>query len=232
MCADTRTQSCWRATTHITARSVGRVWRRRGGCASRSRLTRSRFASSASFRWVSTLPEFSRTTVSYTFLKQLGPVDSSVLNAVGKRLHAWQTQKDWGHNRTQSQAGDDEACSWQQQFSDHPEGPLQVNGVPLKNSQMVEFGERLNLGPYMARGALDGAAATYGLYGIIVHEGMRNSPHSGHYVAFVRGTDGQWWECNDGQVGPHHLETCIWCTLLRDGTADFVDCVAAKKALS
>ncbi len=77
----------------------------------------------------------------------------------------------------------------------------QVDGVPMKNSQAVDFQEQLNLGPFMAPAALDGGPAWYRLYGIIVHEGTRNSPHSGHYVAYVRGADGQWWECNDAQVG-------------------------------
>ena len=78
---------------------------------------------------------------------------------------------------------------------------LQVDGVPLKNSQVVEFGERLDLARFMAANALDGGSAVYHLYGIIVHEGMHNSPHFGHYVAYVRGADGRWWECNDAQVG-------------------------------
>ena len=77
----------------------------------------------------------------------------------------------------------------------------QVDGVPMKNSQAVDFQEQLNFGPFMAPAALDGGPARYRLYGIIVHEGTCNSPHSGHYVAYVRGADGRWWECNDAQVG-------------------------------
>ncbi len=95
---------------------------------------------------------------------------------------------------------------------------LQVKGVPLKNSQMVEFGERLDLARFMAPNALDSGPAAYHLYGIIVHEGMHNSPNFGHYVAYVRGADGQWWECNDAQVeglSLHHLMFLNACRLLR-----------------
>lgn len=171
---------------------------------------------------------------------------------------------------------------------------MQMDGMLMKNSRMVEFGERLDLSPFMAPGALDSApdssspscsgldatnshypaasgssavpeagssthtaaaassngvgdssddilrgssryvvrgttsssihegsggsrqgsgggggnprgGAQYELQGIIVHEGLRNSTSSGHYIAHLRGgtdEDGKscWWECNDGQV--------------------------------
>lgn len=93
-------------------------------------------------------------------------------------------------------------------------GLPQVDGVPLKNSQMVDFEEQLDLGPFMAPRALDTGPALYRLFGIIVHEGTRNSPHSGHYVAYVRGANGQWWECNDAQVRSCRLHGALNITVV------------------
>jgi hypothetical protein len=90
----------------------------------------------------------------------------------------------------------------------------QVNGLPLKNDRMVEYGQLLDLRPCMAPDALDAQAAAYALQGIIVHEGVRNSTSSGHYVAHVRARDGSWWECNDGQVGERTALT-LTCTAAR-----------------
>ena len=44
----------------------------------------------------------------------------------------------------------------------------------------------------------DPSIITYKLVGIIRHYG--NSSHSGHYVAFVLSSNGQWYEMNDSQV--------------------------------
>lgn len=86
--------------------------------------------------------------------------------------------------------------------------------MPLKNSQIVDFEEQLDLGPFMAPRALDAGPALYRLFGIIVHEGTRNSPHSGHYVAYVRGANGQWWECNDAQVRSCRLHGALNTTVV------------------
>ena len=63
-------------------------------------------------------------------------------------------------------------------------------------------------------GALDSGATEYGLYGSIVHEGLRASTDSGHYVAYVRTADGAWWECNDNQARARALLLAAGCTRL------------------
>ena len=61
----------------------------------------------------------------------------------------------------------------------------------------MSFGAALDLVPFMAADSLD-QPPPYLLYGIIVHI----SPFSagGHYVAYVKAGDGNWYECDDSSV--------------------------------
>lgn len=49
--------------------------------------------------------------------------------------------------------------------------------------------------PYMSEGQF---GPSYSLYGVICHAG--GGPNSGHYYAYVKSKDGQWWEMNDESV--------------------------------
>jgi len=66
-----------------------------------------------------------------------------------------------------------------------------------KISRAVSFGTALDLAPFMAADSID-RPPPYLLYGIIVHI----SPFSagGHYVAYVKAGDGNWYECDDSSV--------------------------------
>lgn len=59
----------------------------------------------------------------------------------------------------------------------------------------VSYDEQLSLRPYMSE---DSFGPTYNLYGVICHAG--GGPNSGHYYAFVKSKEGQWWEMNDETV--------------------------------
>ncbi|RDB19818.1 Ubiquitin carboxyl-terminal hydrolase 42 [Hypsizygus marmoreus] len=59
----------------------------------------------------------------------------------------------------------------------------------------VQYDEQLSLQPYMSEGHY---GPTYSLYGVICHAG--GGPNSGHYYAFVKSRDGNWWEMNDESV--------------------------------
>ena len=66
-----------------------------------------------------------------------------------------------------------------------------------KISRAVSFGAALDLVPFMSADSLD-QPPPYLLYGIIVHI----SPFSagGHYVAYVKAGDDNWYECDDSSV--------------------------------
>lgn len=59
----------------------------------------------------------------------------------------------------------------------------------------VQYDEQLSLQPYMSDGHY---GPTYSLYGVICHAG--GGPNSGHYYAFVKSREGQWFEMNDDSV--------------------------------
>lgn len=84
-----------------------------------------------------------------------------------------------------------------------------------KINRPVSYSERLHLGRYMSErqkglgadqsrdpAALStiGAAQQYRLYAIVHHYG--SGPNIGHYVASVRGADGQWLRMDDSHVSP------------------------------
>ncbi|KAI8475527.1 MAG: hypothetical protein J3K34DRAFT_517344 [Monoraphidium minutum] len=74
-----------------------------------------------------------------------------------------------------------------------------------KINRRVAAGEALNLGPFMADGAMDAGPYGYSLYAVIVHLDHMNSTTYGHYVAYVRAGDGRWYLCDDDSVVPVSL---------------------------
>ncbi|KAF9464876.1 hypothetical protein BDZ94DRAFT_1255454 [Collybia nuda] len=59
----------------------------------------------------------------------------------------------------------------------------------------VQYEEHLSMQPYMSEGQF---GPLYSLYGVICHAG--GGPNSGHYFAYIKSKDGQWWEMNDESV--------------------------------
>lgn len=71
-----------------------------------------------------------------------------------------------------------------------------------KITKHVEFPLELDLTPYMSPDApYEGnGPPVYTLYGVVVHLDWMGSAHSGHYISFVRLSDGRWCKCDDGRV--------------------------------
>lgn len=67
-----------------------------------------------------------------------------------------------------------------------------------KLNKTVHFPEYLNLAPYM-RGS-DDNSPVYRLYAVVVHNGHMNATFSGHYVCFVKNTQGKWFKADDSMV--------------------------------
>ncbi len=67
-----------------------------------------------------------------------------------------------------------------------------------KITRRVEFGLRLDLQPYMSNSSSCGPQI-YDLYAVLVHHG--HSVHSGHYVCYVKASNGLWHICDDTRVG-------------------------------
>ncbi|KAK4051307.1 hypothetical protein OIO90_004788 [Microbotryomycetes sp. JL221] len=61
--------------------------------------------------------------------------------------------------------------------------------------EQIDYNEQLRLGPYMSDSSTSPA---YRLFGVIYHSG--GGPHSGHYTATVKGSDGRWYNMNDESV--------------------------------
>ncbi|BGP18896.1 hypothetical protein JCM10213_005519 [Rhodosporidiobolus nylandii] len=64
-----------------------------------------------------------------------------------------------------------------------------------KISGLVKYPEKLALGGYMSDPSLN---PSYRLYALILHSG--GGPHSGHYTAYVRSSQGKWHDMNDESV--------------------------------
>lgn len=75
----------------------------------------------------------------------------------------------------------------------------QWGGHSKKISRHVSFAMSMSVAEFVSeseRGAM--GSSTYSLYGVVVHSG--HSVRSGHYYAFVRGSNGVWYEMDDDQV--------------------------------
>jgi len=62
----------------------------------------------------------------------------------------------------------------------------------------IKYDDRLSLQPVMSEGQY---GPCYSLYGVICHAG--GGPNSGHYYAYVKASDGIWYEMNDDFVASH-----------------------------
>ena len=62
----------------------------------------------------------------------------------------------------------------------------------------VRYDERLSLAHVVSEGQY---GPSYSLYGVISHAG--SGPNSGHYYAYVKASNGQWYEMNDDLVTRH-----------------------------
>jgi ubiquitin C-terminal hydrolase len=74
----------------------------------------------------------------------------------------------------------------------------------MKLNQMVEYGETLDLAPYISTPS---AACRYRLTGVVVHSG--SSMGSGHYYAFVRSGAGTWHQIDDSMVQTTSLQKAL-----------------------
>ncbi|OAY69727.1 Ubiquitin carboxyl-terminal hydrolase 17 [Ananas comosus] len=73
-----------------------------------------------------------------------------------------------------------------------------------KLNKAVRFPEYLNLARYMS--ATDDKSPVYQLYAVVVHLDVMNSSFSGHYVCYVKDTQGKWYKTDDTKVKPVELE--------------------------
>ncbi|XP_020677274.1 ubiquitin carboxyl-terminal hydrolase 17 isoform X1 [Dendrobium catenatum] len=76
-----------------------------------------------------------------------------------------------------------------------------------KLNRMVRFSEYLNLAPYM-RGS-DDNSPVYRLYAVVVHSGQANATFSGHYVCYVKNTQGKWFKADDSVVKEVDLQKVL-----------------------
>lgn len=75
---------------------------------------------------------------------------------------------------------------------------VEQSGVLGKISKAVKFPEHLNLSQYMCR--TDDSSPVYSLYAVVVHRNVRNATVSGHYVCYVKDSQGKWHEMDDNKV--------------------------------
>ncbi|KAH7655471.1 Ubiquitinyl hydrolase 1 protein [Dioscorea alata] len=76
-----------------------------------------------------------------------------------------------------------------------------------KLNKSVRFPEYLNLAPYMSR--TDDKSPVYRLYAVVVHLDVMNAAFSGHYVCYVKSTQGKWHKLDDSKVKPVELENVL-----------------------
>ncbi|OUZ99787.1 Ubiquitin carboxyl-terminal hydrolases family 2 [Macleaya cordata] len=76
-----------------------------------------------------------------------------------------------------------------------------------KLNKAVRFPEVLNLAPYMS-GTSD-KSPIYSLYAVVVHLDIMNAAFSGHYVCYVKNSQGKWFKIDDSTVKPVELERVL-----------------------
>ena len=75
----------------------------------------------------------------------------------------------------------------------------QWGGHSAKISRHISFPMTLSVEEFMSKGEESTASTlTYSLYGVVVHSG--HSVRSGHYLAYVKNSNGVWYEMDDDQV--------------------------------
>ncbi|THU52192.1 hypothetical protein C4D60_Mb10t01400 [Musa balbisiana] len=80
------------------------------------------------------------------------------------------------------------------------------SGTFGKLNKPVRFHEYLDLAPYMSG---DDKSPVFRLYAAIVHIDVKNASFSGHYVCYVKDTQGKWYKINDSKVNPVELEEVL-----------------------
>ena len=90
------------------------------------------------------------------------------------------------------------------EFLSVSERSLQAQFASSKHGKAAK--EEADAPPRM-RASGNSAAKKYRLVGVVVHHG--HSSHSGHYVAYVRGPNEQWYHMNDSQVSVVSLKNVL-----------------------
>lgn len=67
-----------------------------------------------------------------------------------------------------------------------------------KLNKAVRFPEYLDLAPYMS--GTNDKSPVYRLYAVVVHLDVTNAAFSGHYVCYVKSTQGKWYKTDDSMV--------------------------------
>nr|XP_010942663.1 ubiquitin carboxyl-terminal hydrolase 17 [Elaeis guineensis] len=76
-----------------------------------------------------------------------------------------------------------------------------------KLNKSIRFPEYLDLARYMS--GTDDKFAVYRLYAVVVHLDIMNASFSGHYVCYVKDTQGKWYKTDDSMVKSVDLERVL-----------------------
>ncbi|KAG1334630.1 hypothetical protein COCNU_03G007490 [Cocos nucifera] len=76
-----------------------------------------------------------------------------------------------------------------------------------KLNKAVKFPEYLDLAPYMSE--TNDKSPAYRLYAVVVHLDVMNAAFSGHYVCYVKSTQGKWYKTDDSMVNQVELESVL-----------------------
>ncbi|CAL5001606.1 unnamed protein product [Urochloa decumbens] len=77
-----------------------------------------------------------------------------------------------------------------------------------KINKAIRFPETLNMVHYMNPDT-DDRSPVYSLYAVVVHHDVMNAAFSGHYVCYVKDTQGKWFKADDSQVKPVSLDNVM-----------------------
>ena len=65
----------------------------------------------------------------------------------------------------------------------------------------------LDMVPFMT--GTDDIPPLYMLYAVVVHLDTLNASFSGHYIAYIKDLQGNWFRIDDTEVNPYHLSVII-----------------------
>ncbi|CAO2188605.1 unnamed protein product [Urochloa humidicola] len=77
-----------------------------------------------------------------------------------------------------------------------------------KINKAIRFPETLNVFRHMNPDT-DDRSPVYSLYAVVVHHDVMNAAFSGHYVCYVKDTQGKWFKADDSQVKPVSLDNVM-----------------------